>query len=52
MSSLLKGFTTPVPFNSASTQKQRTSVTVKSSLQVNNSMKAEDTIDFTIKSGN
>lgn len=52
MSFALKGFTTPITFNSATPQKQRASVTVKSSLQVNSSMKAEDTFDFTIKSGN
>jgi hypothetical protein len=52
MSSALKGFTTSIPFNSLTPKKQRASVNVKSSLQVNNSMKAEDTFDFTIKSGN
>ncbi len=52
MSFALNGFATSVPLNPATPKKQRASVNVKSSLKVNNSMKAEDTFDFTIKSGN
>lgn len=47
-----RAFSVPVTFPSITPYKQRASVNVKSSLHINASMKAEDSFDFTIKSGN
>jgi len=52
MSAALKGFLAPINVKSTTPKTESMSVRPKSLLNMHNSMKAEDTLDFTIKSEN